>query len=349
MQYLPHQQPGYPVHSHFTSQPGRSTSPRSSPSIWHVAQLCSSTIACRIHSWSRNPPPEAAGTCQPAVRLHWCSKAHLEIVQENPNEVISLSKGQDARFIVLLFQGALRPMPPPSIHPSASGLMPTPSMAVQIPTAKVTHPNAAQDSCFFCFVFSGKWLKQWVNSGLCFPSPVPIPEHSPGRATSRLPLPQPDQSEVLSPRQITQSPSLNTCPKTWVSKQNQNLTTSGNFHQAGVFNLLQHHHGCQSLAPRIKPQTRHPTVCVIFIWETFCTVWTRHIKRHQTETICLLKRGSAEYPTERSESLPGDLPRGLVKSFQKEWDGGRTWTDQGVFEDRQTGRHVGNLRLMERT
>lgn len=23
MQYLPHQQPGYPVHSHFTSQPGQ--------------------------------------------------------------------------------------------------------------------------------------------------------------------------------------------------------------------------------------------------------------------------------------------------------------------------------------
>lgn len=28
MQYLPHQQPGYPVHSHFTSQPGESASPR---------------------------------------------------------------------------------------------------------------------------------------------------------------------------------------------------------------------------------------------------------------------------------------------------------------------------------
>lgn len=26
MQYLPHQQPGYPVHSHFTSQPGKLTS-----------------------------------------------------------------------------------------------------------------------------------------------------------------------------------------------------------------------------------------------------------------------------------------------------------------------------------
>lgn len=28
----------------------------------------------RIHSWSGNTPPEAAGTCQPTVRLYWCSK-----------------------------------------------------------------------------------------------------------------------------------------------------------------------------------------------------------------------------------------------------------------------------------
>lgn len=28
----------------------------------------------RIHSWSRNTPPEAAGTCQPTVRLYWRSK-----------------------------------------------------------------------------------------------------------------------------------------------------------------------------------------------------------------------------------------------------------------------------------
>lgn len=99
-------------------------------------------VVWRIHSWSRNPPPEAAGTCQPAVRLHWCSKTDLE-------EIIFMSRFQDRRFIVVVLQGALRPMPPPSIHPSASGLLPTPSMTVQIPTAKVTHQNTAQESRFF--------------------------------------------------------------------------------------------------------------------------------------------------------------------------------------------------------
>lgn len=36
-------------------------------------------------------------------------------------------------------QGALRPMHPPTMHPSAPGLLATPPMAVQIPTAKVSH------------------------------------------------------------------------------------------------------------------------------------------------------------------------------------------------------------------
>lgn len=127
--------------------------------------------------------------------------------------MIFLSVFQGARFIVAIFQGALRPMPPPSIHPSASGLLPTPSMAVQIPTAKVTRQNTAQDFC----LFSLKRLTHRVNGGSCFPSPVAIPELSPGGATSRLPLPQPDQSEVLSPRQITPPPSLmrRFCSFTW--------------------------------------------------------------------------------------------------------------------------------------
>lgn len=111
----------------------------------------------------------------------------------------------DSSLIVIISQGALRPMPPPSIHPSASGLLPTPSMAVQIPTAKVTHPNAAQDC-------SAQGLKCWVTDGSCFPSPVSIPELSPERATSRLPLPQPGQPEVLSPRQIAH-PQLRSLPR----------------------------------------------------------------------------------------------------------------------------------------
>uniref|UniRef100_A0A672F2E6 G protein pathway suppressor 2 n=1 Tax=Salarias fasciatus TaxID=181472 RepID=A0A672F2E6_SALFA len=40
--------------------------------------------------------------------------------------------------VLMLCQGALRPMHPPAMHPSAPGLLPTPSMAVQIPTAKVS-------------------------------------------------------------------------------------------------------------------------------------------------------------------------------------------------------------------
>lgn len=121
-----------------------------------------------------------------------------------------MSRFQDGRFIGGVFQGALRPMPPPSIHPSASGLLPTPSMTVQIPTAKVTHRNAARG-----FSISG-WNVDF-HGGSCFPPPVPVPELSPGRPASRLPLPQPDQPEVLSPRQITPSPSLmvRVCSFTW--------------------------------------------------------------------------------------------------------------------------------------
>lgn len=111
-----------------------------------------------------------------------------------------MSTFQDVRLVVLVWQGALRPMPPPAIHPSASGLLPTPSMAVQIPTAKVTRRNTAQS--FSIFQEKGWNLER--NGGV-FPSPVPVPELSPGRSASRLPRPQPDQPEVLSPQQVTRS------------------------------------------------------------------------------------------------------------------------------------------------
>lgn len=112
------------------------------------------------------------------------------------------------------------------------------------------------------------------------------------------------------------------------------------FNESCVFNLLQHCRGRPSFVLRIKPQTLHPTVCVIFILEASCTAWTRRVnmkKRYQTETIGLLKRGSAKYPSELSESLPGDPLGGLGKSFQRERDGGRTLTNQDVLW-RQTDR-----------
>ncbi|XP_061769854.1 G protein pathway suppressor 2 isoform X2 [Nerophis ophidion] len=87
MQYLPHQQPGYPVHSHFTSQPG------------YI--------------------PGAGIPLQKQL--------------EHANQQSGFT---DA--------GALRPMHPPTMHPSAQGLLPTPSMAVQIPTAKAPFQSSPQ-------------------------------------------------------------------------------------------------------------------------------------------------------------------------------------------------------------
>ncbi|XP_068444263.1 G protein pathway suppressor 2 isoform X10 [Clinocottus analis] len=87
MQYLPHQQPGYPVHSHFTSQPG------------YI--------------------PGAGIPLQKQL--------------EHANQQSGFT---DA--------GALRPMHPPSMHPSAPGLLPTPSLAVQISTAKAPFQTSPQ-------------------------------------------------------------------------------------------------------------------------------------------------------------------------------------------------------------
>lgn len=87
MQYLPHQQAGYPVHSHFTSQPG------------YI--------------------PGAGIPLQKQL--------------EHANQQSGFT---DA--------GALRPMHPSAMHPSAPGLLPTPSMAVQIPTAKAPFQSSPQ-------------------------------------------------------------------------------------------------------------------------------------------------------------------------------------------------------------
>ncbi|XP_056155935.1 G protein pathway suppressor 2 isoform X2 [Lampris incognitus] len=87
MQYLPHQQPGYPVHSHFTSQSGFI--------------------------------PGAGIPLQKQL--------------EHANQQSGFT---DA--------GALRPMHPQALHASAAGLLPSPSMAVQIPTAKASFQNSPQ-------------------------------------------------------------------------------------------------------------------------------------------------------------------------------------------------------------
>ncbi|KAA8579127.1 hypothetical protein FQN60_007247 [Etheostoma spectabile] len=91
MQYLPHQQAGYPVHGHFTSQPG------------YI--------------------PGAGIPLQKQL--------------EHAN--------QQSGFTDAIFsQGTLRPMHPPAMHPSTPGLLPTPSMAVQIPTAKAPFQSSPQ-------------------------------------------------------------------------------------------------------------------------------------------------------------------------------------------------------------
>ncbi|XP_034020082.1 G protein pathway suppressor 2 isoform X2 [Thalassophryne amazonica] len=87
MQYLPHQQPGYPVHSHFTSQPG------------YI--------------------PGAGIPLQKQL--------------EHANQQSGFT---DA--------GALRPMHPQALHASAPGMLPTQSMAVQIPTAKAPFQSSSQ-------------------------------------------------------------------------------------------------------------------------------------------------------------------------------------------------------------
>ncbi|XP_060768761.1 G protein pathway suppressor 2 isoform X3 [Neoarius graeffei] len=85
MQYLPHQQPGYTVHTHFTSQPGF---------------LPSTGIP-------------------------------LQKQLEHANQQSGFTDSS-----------ALRPMHPQALHASAAGLLPTPSIAVQIPHTKAGLPYA---------------------------------------------------------------------------------------------------------------------------------------------------------------------------------------------------------------
>ncbi|XP_072544919.1 G protein pathway suppressor 2 isoform X6 [Salminus brasiliensis] len=85
MQYLPHQQQGFAVHSHFTSQPGF---------------LPSASIP-------------------------------LQKQLEHANQQSGFTDSS-----------TLRPMHPQALHANAAGLLPTPSIAVQIPSAKTGLPYA---------------------------------------------------------------------------------------------------------------------------------------------------------------------------------------------------------------
>lgn len=49
----------------------------------------------------------------------------------------------DVKINVCVLQGALRPVHAQALHVSATGLLPTPSLAVQIPTAKVSSARNA--------------------------------------------------------------------------------------------------------------------------------------------------------------------------------------------------------------
>uniref|UniRef100_A0A674EEX7 G protein pathway suppressor 2 n=1 Tax=Salmo trutta TaxID=8032 RepID=A0A674EEX7_SALTR len=120
MQYLPHQQPGYAVHSHFTSQPGFI--------------------------------PGAGIPLQKQL--------------EHANQQSGFT---DA--------GALRPMHPQALHTSAAGLLPTSSMAVQIPTPKVHLITPSPPHILLCCLITFHWRCS-VHQGPFQSSPQAAPRHA---------------------------------------------------------------------------------------------------------------------------------------------------------------------------
>ncbi|XP_077598633.1 G protein pathway suppressor 2 isoform X2 [Stigmatopora nigra] len=109
MQYLPHQQPGYPVHGHFTSQPG------------YI--------------------PGAGIPLQKQL--------------EHANQQSGFTDAQ----------GALRPMHPPAMHPSAQGLLPASSVAVQIPGAKAAFQGSPQAAPRHGFLPHGQSAQRFYHHG----------------------------------------------------------------------------------------------------------------------------------------------------------------------------------------
>ncbi|XP_061524674.1 G protein pathway suppressor 2 isoform X2 [Phycodurus eques] len=112
-------------------------------------------LPARVHPGGRNPPPEAAGTRQSAVGLHrrgTCPfSAHVAAAQ--------------TFHLRLSPQGALRPMHPPAMHPSTQGLLPAPTMAVQIPGAKAAFQNSPQAAPRHSFLPHGQSGQRFYHHG----------------------------------------------------------------------------------------------------------------------------------------------------------------------------------------
>ncbi|XP_048043403.1 G protein pathway suppressor 2 isoform X3 [Megalobrama amblycephala] len=121
MQYLPHQQQGYAVHSHFTSQPG------------YI--------------------PSAGIPLQKQL--------------EHANQQSGFTDSS-----------SLRPMHPQALHVSASGLLPTPSIAVQIPPGKSGLPYAHPPRPASPGAFTHGTPSQQAHAATFQSSSQPAPRHT---------------------------------------------------------------------------------------------------------------------------------------------------------------------------
>lgn len=75
----------------------------------------------------------------PAVSIH--IRPNTKINSVTCDRLNNRSCSISWSVFLLSCQSGLRPMHPPAMHPSAPGLLPTSSMAVQIPTSKVNPQN----------------------------------------------------------------------------------------------------------------------------------------------------------------------------------------------------------------
>lgn len=185
MQYLPHQQQGYAVHSHFTSQQGVYFSQSlmrfhfKTPKwfcllygfrfevFYRICITFSAIFLLNVSSFS----PSAGYIPSAGIPL----QKQLEHANQQSGFTDSVSRTykkihcdqletESQLFLIVptchlclceyigscVSQSPLRPMHPQALHVSAAGLLPTPSIAVQIPPGKVR----AQISFWFFLVCS---------------------------------------------------------------------------------------------------------------------------------------------------------------------------------------------------
>lgn len=240
MQYLPHQQPGYPVHSHFTSQPGQFTwycwNILKSYLTWYYALSITTwvqkalLISCRIYSWSRDPPPETAGTCQPTVRLYWCCKIFEMLSLKSLNgsfpscSVTRINKCASICLCIMVTLSGCFEAYASSCHASFC------SWTIGHTSNGSPDSYCKGESLKHLLHFTPSLLHQWIklrfllslmkmqlqlcsenilsltlNCSIPFSSPVPVPELPSECSSSQLPPPQSEQPEVLPPRKITRS------------------------------------------------------------------------------------------------------------------------------------------------